>query len=140
MSQQRSMNSRDATQATLAILSSGEYPLSSSARSVLWFWHMMMWTDPRSEWFGHVDIRYTATSIVIAATGLSRSTVRRAVAQLAAEGFIQRKTRYVGRLRVNDDIAMVTPGDWNRCCGRRGNHSPGCEGFVQFGGVTMNPV
>src|SRR5581483_4774362 len=77
-----------------AMLHDGEYELSATAKSIYWFLLYHGIWEPGHEWFGHVDIKMTAKKVIALATGWSEKTVQRALIELEAAEFIERKERF----------------------------------------------
>jgi hypothetical protein len=109
-----------------AMLRSGAYKLTPSARSVYWFLLFHGIWESGHQWYSYADIRMTCRPAIMAGTGLSEMTVRRALKQLEALGFLERKKRYARNgVQLNDSIRLTQPEDWYSCCRVVGEHK--CE-------------
>lgn len=126
---------------TLEMIEDGDWAMSPTSYALLWFLLYHGIYDRNSKWFGHVNIKVTSQERLARAVGAGERSVRRALAELEANGFVIRHARYSpdgGRL--NDDIELSTPQDFCLTCRTRGHNEAQCqEGVTGQNGPTPRP-
>lgn len=106
------MGTFDMRDSTFTILKKGQYDLSPTAVSLLWWLLLNTFGDPHHRWAGFVNPYLTSNKELQEATRRSERAVTRGLAELESYGFIEIHENYSSAGRQPNRIKITVPPDW----------------------------